>query len=258
MKQLLRNAGVNPEISLPKSQSTSETIITANFEKMKKMKFKFSGSVREGVFTNFSLQAISQLLTKGLTSVNGISADCNGTACTISGTPKIVNGKPKVELTFTTTDKYGREAEVTMEIDVIPEYKPVPLPPAPVPEPEPTPEPAPEPQPTPTPTPEPTPEEDETPDWDFDIDLDDEQTPDQGSYTNPEQCGCPIPSADALPEDSVTPPDSEAKPEPKLANTGSDTTAAMAATAWSAALAALGISITKTGKHHRKRRSKES
>ena len=251
LKQLLRDAGVNPEISLPKSQSTSETIITANFEKMKKMKFKFSGSVREGVFTNFSLQAISQLLTKGLTSVNGISADCNGTACTISGTPKIVNGKPKVELTFTTTDEYGREAEVTMEIDVIPEHKPAPTP-------EPAPEPQPEPQPTPTPTPEPTPEEDETPDWDFDIDLDDEQTPDQGSCANPDSCGCPLPGANALPEDSVTPPESEAKPEPKLANTGSDTTAAMAAAAWSAALAALGISITKTGKHHRKRRSKES
>ncbi len=264
LKKLFKDAGVDlyaiPDAK-PKKEITitanfeKTKPITANFEKMAPMKFKFSGSVREGVFTNFSLQAVSQLLTKGLTSVNGISADCNGTACTISGTPKIVNGKPKVELKFTTTDEYGREAEVTMEIDVIPENKPAPTP-------EPAPEPAPEPQ--PTPTPEPTPEEDETPDWDFDIDLDDEQTPDQGSCVNPEPSECPLPGANALPEDSVTTPDSEAKPEleakpePKLANTGSDTTAAMAAAAWSAALAALGISITKTGKHHRKRRSKES
>ena len=155
LKQLLRNVGVNPETSLPEPKPIRETIITANFEKMAPMKFKFSGSAREGILTNFSLQnmtegnlnadgtpdtkntkitvdgkevTINDLVSQVKNSVNGINANCAGTACTISGTPKIVDGKPKVELTFTTTDKYGREAEITVEIDVISESKPAPTP----------------------------------------------------------------------------------------------------------------------------------
>lgn len=38
----------------------SETIITANFEKMAPMKFKFSGSAREGILTNFRLQNMTE------------------------------------------------------------------------------------------------------------------------------------------------------------------------------------------------------
>ncbi|RFD78586.1 InlB B-repeat-containing protein [Gardnerella vaginalis] len=155
LKNLLVQAGIT-DADIAMVFPESETIITANFEKMAPMKFKFSGSAREGILTNFRLQnmtegdvnnttvtvdgkevTINELVAQGLTSVNGINANCNGTACTISGTPKIVDGKPKVELTFTTTDKYGREAEITVEIDVISESKPAPtpVPPAPAPAP---------------------------------------------------------------------------------------------------------------------------
>ncbi|WP_422119630.1 InlB B-repeat-containing protein [Gardnerella sp. DNF00038] len=155
LKNLLVQAGIT-DADIAMVFPESETIITANFEKMAPMKFKFSGSAREGILTNFRLQnmtegdvnnttvtvdgktlTINELVAQGLTSVNGINANCAGTECKISGTPKIVDGKPKVELTFTTTDKYGREAEITVEIDVISESKPVPtpVPPAPAPAP---------------------------------------------------------------------------------------------------------------------------
>lgn len=155
LKKLFKDAGVDL-YAIPAAKPKHEITITANFEKMAPMKFKFSGSAREGILTNFRLQnmtegdvnnttvtvdgkevTINELVAQGLTSVNGINANCNGTACTISGTPKIVDGKPKVELTFTTTDKYGREAEITVEIDVISESKPAPtpVPPAPAPAP---------------------------------------------------------------------------------------------------------------------------
>ncbi len=128
LKNLLVQAGIT-DADIAMVFPETETIITANFEKMAPMKFKFSGSAREGVLTNFRLQnmtegdvnnttvtvdgkkvTINELVAQGLTSVNGINANCAGTECKISGTPKIVDGKPKVELTFTTTDKYGREA----------------------------------------------------------------------------------------------------------------------------------------------------
>lgn len=154
LKNLLVQAGIT-DADIAMVFPESETIITANFEKMAPMKFKFSGSAREGILTNFRLQnmtegdvnnttvtvdgktlTINELVAQGLTSVNGINANYAGTECKISGTPKIVDGKPKVELTFTTTDKYGREAEITVEIDVISESKPTPVPtPAPVPTP---------------------------------------------------------------------------------------------------------------------------
>lgn len=155
LKNLLVQAGIT-DADIAMVFPESETIITANFEKMAPMKFKFSGSAREGILTNFRLQnmtegdvnnttvtvdgktlTINELVAQGLTSVNGINANCAGTECKISGTPKIVDGKPKVELTFTTTDKYGREAEITVEIDVISESKPAPtpVPPAPAPAP---------------------------------------------------------------------------------------------------------------------------
>lgn len=155
LKKLFKDAGVDL-YAIPAAKPKHEITITANFEKMAPMKFKFSGSAREGIFTNFRLQnmtegdvnnttvtvdgkevTINKLVSQVKNSVNGINANCAGTACTISGTPKIVDGKPKVELTFTTTDKYGREAEITVEIDVISESKPAPtpVPPAPAPAP---------------------------------------------------------------------------------------------------------------------------
>ncbi|MFU0480952.1 InlB B-repeat-containing protein [Gardnerella vaginalis] len=205
-----------------------ETIITANFEQMKKMKFKFSGSAREGIFTNFRLQnitegsgdannkitvdgnevTINELVAKGLTSVNGINATCAGTECKISGTPKIVNGKPKVELTFTTTDEYGRQAEITVEIDVISESKP-----------------------TPTPTPAPVP--------DFAPSV--------------------IPEAQVIEPEVEQPEPEDPQPEPEskpvLAKTGSDTSRVASAGILSSAIAAIGLAVVKTGKHHRKRRN---
>lgn len=246
LKQLLRKAGVNPEISLPEPQPTYETTITANFEKMAPMKFKFSGSAREGILTNFRLQnmtegnlnadgtpdinntkikvdgkevTINDLVSQVKNSVNGISADCAGTDCTISGTPKIVNGKPKVELKFTTTDKYGRQAEITVEIDVISEYKPVPTP---------TPEPQPEQQ---APAPVPTPEIPFVPDFAPSV----------------------IPGAQVMEPEVEQPEPEEPQPKPEskpvLAKTGSNV-------AQSAILASLLASVGLAGlaaKHRRKR-----
>ena len=250
LKQLLRNVGVNPETSLPEPKPIRETTITANFEKMKKMRFKFSGSAREGILTNFRLQnmtegnlnadgtpdakntkikvdgkevTINDLVSQVKNSVNGISADCAGTECKISGTPKIVDGKPKVELTFTTTDKYGREAEVTVEIDVIPEY-------------------------TTAPTPEPQPEQPEQP----------EQMPPVPTPNIPgfEIAQHYVDASDNQPQEQECEPE-ETEQKPELARTGSDTNAVASASALSAVLAALGFAVAKTGKHHRKREDKE-
>ena len=243
--------------AVPASKPKKEITITANFEKMDPVEFKFSGKAIEGVPATFTLANltkgvlkddgtpdinntkitvdskevnINELVPQGLISVNGINANCAGTACTISGTPKIVNGKPKVELTFTTTDKYGREAKVTVEIDVISESKPAP---APVPTP-PTPEPQPE---QPTPAPVPTPEIPFVPDFAPSV----------------------IPEAQVMEPEVEQPETEESQPEPEskpvLAKTGSDTSRVASAGILSAAIAAIGLTVVKTGKHHRKRRN---
>lgn len=156
LKQLLRNAGVNPEISLPEPQPTRETTITANFEEMKPMRFEFRSSAISGIPATFTLanltenssgdttvsvdgvnSLINALTTNSLGS-NGLLPSCTGTTCKISGTPKIVDGKPKVEVKFTTVDQYGRCAEIVVYIDVVDSAKPEPTP---VPVPTPTPEP---------------------------------------------------------------------------------------------------------------------
>ncbi|MFU0574351.1 InlB B-repeat-containing protein [Gardnerella vaginalis] len=251
LKQLLRSVGVNPETSLPEPQPTYETTITANFEKMAPMKFKLSGSAREGIFTNFRLQnmtegnlnadgtpdtkntkikvdgkevTINELVYQVKNSVNGINANCAGTACTISGTPKVVNGQTKVELKFTTTDKYGRDAEITMEIDVIPEYTPSP-----------SPTPAPQPE-----QPVPTPEIPFVPD--FAPSVIPEAQVIEPEVEQPEQ---------TEPEE----PQQEPESKPVLAKTGSDTSSVASAGILSAAIAAIGLAVVKTGKHHRKRRN---
>ncbi|MFW0893867.1 InlB B-repeat-containing protein [Gardnerella sp. Marseille-Q9181] len=270
LKQLLRNVGVNPETSLPEPKPIRETIITANFEKMAPMKFKFSGSAREGILTNFSLQnmtegnlnadgtpdtkntkitvdgkevTINDLVSQVKNSVNGINANCAGTACTISGTPKIVDGKPKVELTFTTTDKYGREAEITVEIDVISESKPVPVP---VPTPAPVPTPVP-----PAPTPAPSKPEEE---------------PRQEEYPMPELYPyIPMPEApstEVVPEQAAEPKqkiepeavkDTAKQPSEALPQTGSDVTQ-------SALVASLLASVGLAGfaAKHRRRKNEDN
>ena len=257
LKNLLLQAGIT-DADIAMAFPESETVITANFEKMAPMQFKLSGSAREGIFTNFRLQnmtegdannttvtvdgeevTINKLIARGLTSVNGINAICAGTACTISGTPKVVNGKPKVELKFTTTDKYGREAEVTMEIDVEQESHSVPTPtPEPTPEPEPEPEPAPEPQPEPEPEPE-TPEP-----YPF--------VPNNASYTTPKH---KAPEPKSVPNTKADGPaeNENAAAAPELAKTGSNV-------AQSAILASLLASVGLAGlagKHRRKREDKE-
>ncbi|MFW0895423.1 InlB B-repeat-containing protein [Gardnerella sp. Marseille-Q9179] len=225
LKNLLVQAGIT-DADIAMVFPERETIITANFEKMAPMKFKFSGSAREGILTNFRLQnmtegdvnnttvtvdgkavTINKLVPQGLISVNGINANCAGTACTISGTPKIVNGKPKVELTFTTTDEYGRQAEITVEIDVISESKPAP---APVP--------------------------------DFAPSVIPEAQVIEPEVEQPEQ-----------PEPEEPQPEPESKPV--LAKTGSDTSRVASAGILSSAIAAIGLTVVKTGKHHRKRRN---
>ena len=139
LKQLLRNAGVNPEILLPEPQQTYETTITANFELMKSMNFTFRSSAVSGVPATFTLANLTDnssgntivrvdrndfVINKlnPITSTsgsNGLIPSCNGTTCTISGTPKIVDGTPKVEVTFTTIDQYGRKANITVYIDIV-------------------------------------------------------------------------------------------------------------------------------------------
>lgn len=222
LKNLLVQAGIT-DADIAMVFPESETIITANFEKMAPMKFKFSGSAREGVLTNFRLQnmtegdvnnttvtvdgkkvTINELVAQGLTSVNGINANCAGTECKISGTPKIVDGKPKVELTFTTTDKYGREAEITVEIDVISESKPAPTP--------------------------------------------EQAIPSLDSYTSYD-----VTIENEKKQEKDVNETAEAKPE--LAKTGSNTVSSASAGILSAAIAAIGLAVVKTGKHHRKRRN---
>lgn len=222
LKNLLVQAGIT-DADIAMVFPESETIITANFEKMAPMKFKFSGSAREGVLTNFRLQnmtegdvnnttvtvdgkkvTINELVAQGLTSVNGINANCAGTECKISGTPKIVDGKPKVELTFTTTDKYGCEAEITVEIDVISESKPAPTP--------------------------------------------EQAIPSLDSYTSYD-----VTIENEKKQEKDVKETAEAKPE--LAKTGSNTVSSASAGILSAAIAAIGLAVVKTGKHHRKRRN---
>lgn len=222
LKNLLVQVGIT-DADIAMVFPESETIITANFEKMAPMKFKFSGSACEGVLTNFRLQnmtegdvnnttvtvdgkkvTINELVAQGLTSVNGINANCAGTECKISGTPKIVDGKPKVELTFTTTDKYGREAEITVEIDVISESKPAPTP--------------------------------------------ERAIPSLDSYTSYD-----VTIENEKKQEKDVKETAGAKPE--LAKTGSNTVSSASAGILSAAIAAIGLAVVKTGKHHRKRRN---
>lgn len=268
LKQLLRSVGVNPETSLPEPKPIRETTITANFEKMAPMKFTFSGSAREGIFANFRLQnmtegnlnadgtpdinntkikvdgkevTINELVSQVKNSVNGINATCKDTACTISGTPKVVNGQTKVELKFTTTDKYGRQAEITVEIDVISESKPVPVPtPAPVPTPVP-----------PAPAPAPSkPEEEQR----------------QEEYPMPESYPyIPMPeapSSEVVPEQAAEPKqktepeavkDSAKQPSEALPQTGSDVTQ-------SALIASLLASVGLAGfaAKHRRRKNEDN
>lgn len=248
LKNLLVQSGIT-DSDIAMAFPETETIIVANFEKMKPMKFKLSGSAREGIFTNFRLQNmtegnlnadgtpdakntkitvdgkevnINDLVSQVKNSVSGINANCAGTACTISGTPKVVNGQTKVELKFTTTDKYGRDAEITMEIDVIPEYTPSP-----------SPTPAPQPE-----QPVPTPEIPFVPDFAPSV----------------------IPEAQVMEPEVEQPEPEEPQPEPSeakpvLAKTGSDTSSVASAGILSAAIAAIGLAVVKTGKHHRKRRN---
>lgn len=241
LKQVLRNAGVNPEISLPEPQPTRETTITANFEQMDPVEFKFSGKAVEGVPATFTLANLTKGVLKddGTTDTNatvsvdgkpftvnalssssslkqlGISYSCEGTTCTIYGTPKIVDGKKVVELTFTSVDKYGRKAKVTVDIEVLPASNDV--------NPTPTPEPQPE---QPAPAPVPTPEIPFVPDFAPSV----------------------IPEAQVMqPEPEEPQPKPESKPV--LAKTGSNV-------AQSAILASLLASVGLAGlaaKHRRKR-----
>lgn len=263
LKQLLRNVGVNPETSLPEPKPIRETTITANFEKMAPMKFTFSGSAREGILTNFRLQnmtegsgdannkitvdgkevTINELVSQVKNSVNGISAKCAGTACTISGTPKIVDSKPKVELTFTTTDKYGRQAEITVEIDVISESKPAPML---VPTPAPVPTPVP-----PAPAPAPSKPEEEQRQEEYPI-------PESYPYIPMPEA----PSSEVVPEQTAeakqkTEPeavkDSAKQPSEALPQTGSDVTQ-------SALIASLLASVGLAGfaAKHRRRKNEDN
>lgn len=168
----------------------------------------------------FTVNALSSDSLKQL----GISYSCEGTTCTISGTPKIVDGKKVVELTFTSVDKYGRKAVVTVDIEVLPASNDV--------NPTPTPEPQPE---QPVPAPVPTPEIPFVPDFAHSV----------------------IPEAQVIEPEVEQPEPEEPQPEPEskpaLAKTGSNV-------AQSAIIASLLASVGLVGfvgKHHRKREDKE-
>ena len=233
LKQLLRKAGVNPEISLPEPQPTRETTITANFELMKPMMFEFRSSAVSGIPATFTLTNLTEnssgnttvsvddvnslinALTTDSRDSNGLLPSCTGTTCKISGTPKIVDGKPKVEVKFTTVDQYGRRAEIVVYIDIVDSAKPSP---APVPTP-------------PTPAPVPTPEIPFVPDFAHSV----------------------IPEAQVIEPEVEQPEPEEPQPEPEskpvLAKTGSNV-------AQSAILASLLASVGLAGlaaKHRRKR-----
>ncbi|KXA17484.1 InlB B-repeat-containing protein [Gardnerella vaginalis] len=165
LENLLAEAGVkDARIVLPNVET--DTIIVANFEQMDSVEFKFSGKAVEGVPATFTLANLTrgvlnadgttnatatvsvdnkQFIVNALSSSSleqlGISHSCSGTTCTISGTPKIVDGKKIVELTFTSVDKYGRKAVVTVDIEVLPASNDVNPTPVPAPAPTPTPEP---------------------------------------------------------------------------------------------------------------------
>ena len=246
LENLLAEAGVkDARIVLPNVET--DTIIVANFEKMDPVEFKFSGKAIEGVPATFTLANLTRGVLKadGTTDTNatvsvdgkpftvnalssnslnqlGISHSCTGTSCTISGTPKIVDGKKVVELTFTSVDKYGREARVTVDIEVIPENKPTPVP---------SPSPTPQPQPAPQP-PLVIPSAPSAPVLPFDV------------------CECNDSESCAAPKPETKEP---AKPAHSLAKTGSNV-------AQSAILASLLASVGLAGfaaKHRRKREDKE-
>ncbi|WP_391495929.1 InlB B-repeat-containing protein [Gardnerella swidsinskii] len=269
LKQILRNAGINPEISLPKPKPTYETTITANFEKMKPMKFTFGGSTREFTQTEFKLtdnnDAPNNQLAAGSGNVmNNITASCSGSQCTMAGIPTITDWKQGesarvVPFVFSTTDNYGRRAEITVNMTVVREEKkpvpPTPVPPTPQPEPQPesvppTPVP-PTPVPPTPPTPEPQPEQPApapvpTPEIPF--------VPDFAPSVIPEaQVIEPEVEQPEQPETETPQPEPESKPV--LAKTGSDASRVASAGILSAAIAAIGLTVVKTGKHHRKRRN---
>lgn len=77
LKNLLVQAGIT-DADIAMVFPESETIITANFEKMAPMKFKFSGSAREGVLTNFRLQNMTE-------------GDVNNTTVTVDGKTLTIN-----------------------------------------------------------------------------------------------------------------------------------------------------------------------
>ena len=221
-----------------------ETIITANFEQMDSVEFKFSGKAIEGVPATFTLANLTRgvLNADGTTDINakvsvdgkqftvnalssnslkqlGISHSCTGSECKISGTPKIADGKKVVEFTFTSVDKYGRKAVATVDIEVLPEKTPHPE--------------------QPTPAPVPTPEIPFMPD--FAPSVIPEAQVMEPEVEQPEQ---PEP-------EEPKPEPSEAKPV--LAKTGSDTSRVASTGILSAVIAAIGLAVVKTGKHNRKR-----
>ncbi len=266
LNNLLVEAGCDDaRMVLPNVET--DTIIVANFEKMAPVEFKFSGKAVEGVPATFTLANLTRgvLNDDGTPNANatvsvdnkpftvnalssdslkqlGISHSCEGTTCTISGTPKIVDGKKVVELTFTSVDKYGREARVTVDIEVLPENKPTPTPspsPVPTPTPEPTPEPEPEPQPEPQPQPEPEPEAPES--YAF--------VPNNASYTTPKH---KAPEPKSVPNTKADGPaeNENAAAAPELAKTGSNV-------AQSAILAGLLASVGLAGLAGKYRRKHE-
>lgn len=245
LKKLFADAGMDL-YAIPYAKPKKEITITANFEQMDPVEFKFSGKAVEGVPATFTLANLTKGVLKddGTTDTNatvsvdgkpftvnalssssslkqlGISYSCEGTTCTISGTPKIVDGKKVVELTFTSVDKYGRKAKVTVDIEVLPASNDV--------NPTPTPEPQPE---QPVPAPVPTPEIPFVPDFAPSV----------------------IPGAQVMEPEVEQPEPEEPQPKPEskpvLAKTGSNV-------AQSAILASLLASVGLAGlaaKHRRKR-----
>lgn len=235
LKNLLHEAGVSTAITLPEPKPIVETVITAEFEKMKPMHFTFTGEAQEHVPSVFTLtngnEAPANVLHTNSHGASSLTPTCSGEQCTIQGIPAVTDWKPGektrvVHMTFTTVDKYGREAEITVGVTIVRDASAsTPLPhPHPHPSPSlPTPDPTPDPAPMPTPDPAPTP------------------------IPEPDGHDSPVVALDDVTDESVE--HRAIKPE-ALAHTGSSVNNAFTL---SAALASFGLAVGQAQKHRRRR-----
>lgn len=120
LRALLENAGVHQETQY-------ETVITANFEKMKPARFVFSATACEGANAYFTLAdgyGKAVFAPGGPASVFGLRTSCETGKCAIAGVPRITDwasGERSriVPMMFMTVDEYGRETELRVDVEIL-------------------------------------------------------------------------------------------------------------------------------------------